>query len=348
MSQFEQIEILLVEDNAEDAEMTMRALRKRNLANQLYWVKDGAEALDYLFGTGPYAGRDKNHPPKLVLLDIKMPKVDGIEVLRRIKASDLRTVPVVVMTSSNEERDVVESYRLGVNSYIVKPVLFEAFLDTVAKIGLYWVLTNRDWDHYTAAYGTPQWVTLEELLSGNAPISGAIRTRGILHVGPRPRNDGSSDTPTGRGQPSGPQGHQPSQPPISMASSVAQRAYALTLPTDRTSASVNTSLSVQPGVVIQRDFESEADALNLREVEVVGTLEHLREQIVGQVVSGFGHMHPGRLVARHPPVPALPASEVLPHPLARWPGRPSPSEASSGVETSFVTSIRAAHPRTAG
>jgi CheY-like chemotaxis protein len=143
LSQFEQIEILLVEDNPEDAEMTMRALRKRNLANQLHWVKDGAEALDYLFGTGEYAGRDKHHPPKLVLLDIKMPKVDGIEVLRRIKASDLKTVPVVVMTSSNEERDVLESYRLGVNSYIVKPVQFEAFLDTVAKIGLYWVLTNR-------------------------------------------------------------------------------------------------------------------------------------------------------------------------------------------------------------
>ena len=143
MSQFEQIEILLVEDNPEDAEMTMRALRKRNLANQLHWVKDGAEALDYLFGTGQYAGRDKDQPPKLVLLDIKMPKVDGIEVLRRIKASDLRTVPVVVMTSSNEERDVLESYRLGVNSYIVKPVRFDDFLEIVAKIGLYWVLTNR-------------------------------------------------------------------------------------------------------------------------------------------------------------------------------------------------------------
>ena len=143
MSQYEQIEILLVEDSPEDAEMTMRALRKRNLANQVYWVKDGAEALDYLFATGQYAGRDKKHPPKLVLLDIKMPRIDGIEVLRRIKASDLRTIPVVVMTSSNEERDVLESYRLGVNSYIVKPVLFEAFLDTVAKIGLYWVLSNR-------------------------------------------------------------------------------------------------------------------------------------------------------------------------------------------------------------
>lgn len=143
MTGLEQVEILLVEDNAEDAEMTMRALRKKNLVNHLHWVKDGEEALDYLFCRGQYAGRDPSHPPKLVLLDIKMPKVDGIEVLRRIKGSELKLIPVVVMTSSNEERDVVESYRLGVNSYIVKPVQFDAFLDTVAKIGLYWVLTNR-------------------------------------------------------------------------------------------------------------------------------------------------------------------------------------------------------------
>jgi len=143
VSELEQVEILLVEDNAEDAEMTMRALRKRNLANQLHWVKDGEEALDYLFCGGQYAGRSPGHPPKLVLLDIKMPKVDGIEVLRRVKGSELRTIPVVVMTSSNEERDVMESYRLGVNSYIVKPVQFEAFIETVSKIGLYWVLTNR-------------------------------------------------------------------------------------------------------------------------------------------------------------------------------------------------------------
>jgi CheY-like chemotaxis protein len=143
MTGFEQVEILLVEDNPEDAEMTMRALRKRNLANQVHWVKDGEEALDYLFCSGPYAGRNPAHPPKLVLLDIKMPKVDGIEVLRRVKGSDLKSIPVVVMTSSNEERDVLESYRLGVNSYIVKPVQFEAFLETVSSIGLYWVLTNR-------------------------------------------------------------------------------------------------------------------------------------------------------------------------------------------------------------
>jgi CheY-like chemotaxis protein len=132
----EQIEILLVEDNPNDAEMTLRALRRNNLVNRVHWVKDGAEALDFLFS------REKK--PKLVLLDLKMPKVDGIEVLRRLKAeASTRALPVVVMTSSNQERDVVESYRLGVNSYIVKPVQFEAFLETVAKIGLYWVLTNR-------------------------------------------------------------------------------------------------------------------------------------------------------------------------------------------------------------
>jgi CheY-like chemotaxis protein len=144
MEGLEQIEILLVEDSAADAEMTMRSLRRHNLVNQLHWVKDGAEALDYLFCAGRYAGRDPGRRPRLILLDIKMPKVDGIEVLRRLKAdAATQCVPVVVMTSSSEERDVVEAYRLGVNSYIVKPVQFEAFLDTVAKIGLYWVLTNR-------------------------------------------------------------------------------------------------------------------------------------------------------------------------------------------------------------
>jgi len=144
MSEVDQMEILLVEDNPADAEMTLRALRRNNLANKVHWVKDGEQALEYMFRSGAYAGRDPVLAPKLVMLDIKMPKVDGIEVLRRIKANDeTRSVPVVVMTSSNEERDVVESYRLGVNSYIVKPVQFEAFLETVAKIGLYWVITNR-------------------------------------------------------------------------------------------------------------------------------------------------------------------------------------------------------------
>jgi two-component system response regulator len=140
----EQIEILLAEDNPRDAEMTLRALRTHNLGNRVHWVKDGAEALDYLFCRGGYAGRDPAHPPKLLLLDLKMTKVDGIEVLRQVKGEKrTRALPVVVMTSSNEEPDVVESYRLGVNSYIVKPVEFAALVEVVAKIGLYWVLTNR-------------------------------------------------------------------------------------------------------------------------------------------------------------------------------------------------------------
>ena len=144
MTPTDHIEILLVEDNPADAEMTLRALRRNNLANKVHWVKDGEQALEFMFRGGEYAGRDPNAAPKLILLDIKMPKVDGIEVLRRLKANDeTRAVPVVVMTSSNEERDVLESYRLGVNSYIVKPVQFEVFLETVAKIGLYWVITNR-------------------------------------------------------------------------------------------------------------------------------------------------------------------------------------------------------------
>ena len=144
MSSYEEVEILLVEDNPKDAEMTQRALRKNNLGNKLHWVKDGAEALDYVFRRGDYGGRSAARPPRLILLDIKMPKIDGIEVLRQIKADEkMRTVPVVVMTSSNEERDVVDSYRLGVNSYIVKPIEFPAFLEVVTKIGLYWVLTNR-------------------------------------------------------------------------------------------------------------------------------------------------------------------------------------------------------------
>src|SRR5919204_5647010 len=114
MAGMDPLEILLVEDSAEDAEMTLRALRKNNLANRVHWVKDGAEALEYLFNS---------QTPKLVMLDLKMPKVDGIEVLRQLKAQpETRAIPVVVMTSSNEERDVVEAYRLGVNSYIVKPV----------------------------------------------------------------------------------------------------------------------------------------------------------------------------------------------------------------------------------
>jgi CheY-like chemotaxis protein len=141
---YEQVEILLAEDNPRDAEMTMRALRKINFLNKVHWVKDGEEALNYLMRTGEYSDRDAGNSPKLILLDIKMPKVDGIEVLRRVKSNDkLKGIPVVVMTSSNEERDIFESYQLGVNSYIVKPVEFGAFVETVAQIGLYWMLTNR-------------------------------------------------------------------------------------------------------------------------------------------------------------------------------------------------------------
>ena len=132
-----------MEDDPSEGESALRVLRANLPAEQVHWVKDGAEALDFLFCSGRYAGRDPAKLPAFVLLDIKMPKVDGIEVLRRVKASDLKAVPVVIMTSSNEERDVIESYQLGVNSYIVKPVRFDAFLDTVASIGMYWMLTNR-------------------------------------------------------------------------------------------------------------------------------------------------------------------------------------------------------------
>ena len=138
------VEILLVEDSPEDADLALRALRKQNLANNVHHVRDGAEALAFIFATGPYAGRRIDDTPKLVLLDLKLPKVDGLDVLRRIKA-DPRTkrIPVVVMTSSREDRDIIESYELGVNSYVVKPVDFEQFARSVADLGLYWLLLNQ-------------------------------------------------------------------------------------------------------------------------------------------------------------------------------------------------------------
>jgi len=138
------IEILLVEDNPDDVELTLRALKKNNLANSVHVVKDGAEALEFIFGTGAYAERDINKTPKVILLDLKLPKVNGLEVLRKIK-SDERTkvIPVVVLTSSQEERDIVESYKLGVNSYITKPVDFDKFIKTVADMGFYWLLVNK-------------------------------------------------------------------------------------------------------------------------------------------------------------------------------------------------------------
>jgi two-component system response regulator len=143
MEIIEQIEILLVEDNALDAELTMRALKKGKLANKLMWVKDGQQALDYLFRQGAYTQREETSP-RLVLLDLKMPRVGGIEVLKAIKA-DARTkrIPVVVMTSSQEERDVAETYNLGVNSYVVKPVDFNALADIAGQAGYYWLAINR-------------------------------------------------------------------------------------------------------------------------------------------------------------------------------------------------------------
>jgi len=138
------IEILLVEDNPHDAEMTIRALRKVNLANKLIHVKDGAEALDFIFAKGAFSDRHIENKPKVILLDIKMPKVDGIEVLRQIKLNETtKTIPVVIMTSSKEEQDVITSYDLGVNSYVVKPVDFEGFAKAVSELGFYWLITNQ-------------------------------------------------------------------------------------------------------------------------------------------------------------------------------------------------------------
>ncbi|MFI5180388.1 MAG: response regulator [Thermoanaerobaculia bacterium] len=138
------VEILLVEDNPNDVELTLHALKKNNIANRIHVVRDGEEALDYLFGTGPYAGRDPCEQPKVILLDLKLPKVDGHEVLTRLRQDPrTRTIPVVVLTSSREERDIARSYDMGVNSYIVKPVDFEQFTESVRQLGLYWLLLNQ-------------------------------------------------------------------------------------------------------------------------------------------------------------------------------------------------------------
>jgi CheY-like chemotaxis protein len=138
------VEILLVEDNPNDVELALHALRKHNLANNIHVVRDGEEALDFLFCRGAYQGRDHGLIPKVVLLDLKLPKVDGLEVLRQIRADEhLRTLPVVIMTSSREERDVVAGYKLGINSYIVKPVEFDQFTEAVRQIGCYWLLLNQ-------------------------------------------------------------------------------------------------------------------------------------------------------------------------------------------------------------
>jgi two-component system response regulator len=139
-----EVEILLVEDNLSDAELIIRALRKVNLANHLIHVKDGEEAIDFIFAQGKFSEREMKNIPRVILLDIKMPKVDGIEVLRRIKSNEeTKSIPVVIMTSSKEEQDIVKSYELGVNSFVVKPVDFNSFSKAVSELGLYWVLINQ-------------------------------------------------------------------------------------------------------------------------------------------------------------------------------------------------------------
>ncbi|MDQ2692616.1 MAG: response regulator [Chloroflexota bacterium] len=138
------VEVLLVEDNPRDAELTTRALKKHNLANRLVHVKDGAEALDFLFGRGPYEGRSTGTAPRVVLLDLKLPKVNGLEVLRQMKADQhLQRIPVVIVTSSAEDPDMEAAYRLGANSYVVKPVQFDQFMEAMSKLGVYWLMLNH-------------------------------------------------------------------------------------------------------------------------------------------------------------------------------------------------------------
>jgi len=144
MNQSHVVELLLVEDNPQDLELALRALRKANVVNRIQVARDGEEALDFIFGQGAFAGRELRDGPRLILLDLKLPKIDGLEVLRRLKG-DPRTkmIPVVVLTSSKEQSDLIASYQLGVNSYIVKPVNFERFTDAVRELGLYWLLLNQ-------------------------------------------------------------------------------------------------------------------------------------------------------------------------------------------------------------
>jgi len=144
MHTYNEVEIVLVEDNPSDAELTIRALKKINLSNHLIHLKDGAEALDFIFARGAYSGRNINHKPRVILLDIKMPKVDGLEVLKQIKEDErTKSIPVVIMTSSREQNDIINGYKLGVNSYVVKPVDFGSFAKAVSDLGLYWILLNE-------------------------------------------------------------------------------------------------------------------------------------------------------------------------------------------------------------
>lgn len=139
-----EIEILLVEDNMNDAELTIRALKKNKMANNLLHLKDGSEAIDFLFCKGKFEGRNMKHNPKVILLDLKMPKVGGLEVLEKIKANDAtKKIPVVVLTSSKENPDIERAYNLGANSYIVKPVEFDGFSQAISQLGLYWILINQ-------------------------------------------------------------------------------------------------------------------------------------------------------------------------------------------------------------
>jgi len=136
--------ILLIEDNLDDVELTLRALKKNNIKNEVSVVYDGAEALDFLFGTGKYSGRDLSIMPTVILLDLKLPKIDGLEVLRQLRANELtKFLPVVILTSSREEQDIVNGYRLGVNSYVRKPIDFNQFAEAVSHLGLYWLLLNE-------------------------------------------------------------------------------------------------------------------------------------------------------------------------------------------------------------
>lgn len=144
MSTVEAFEILIVEDNPLDVEMTLRGLRKANIVNRIHVVRDGAEALEFIFCEGAYAARRMEDAPRFVLLDLKLPKVDGLEVLARMKADErTRSIPVVMLTSSKEQRDLIESYQLGINSYIVKPVDFENFIQAAREIGTYWLMLNE-------------------------------------------------------------------------------------------------------------------------------------------------------------------------------------------------------------
>lgn len=144
MSDLDVVEILLVEDNPHDAELTIRALKKKHLANRVFHVEDGVEALDFLFARGKFADRKTADSPKVILLDLKLPRINGLEVLHAIKADDrTRAIPVVIVTSSAEDPDVHAAYQLGANSYVIKPVEFESFIEAMSKVGVYWLMVNH-------------------------------------------------------------------------------------------------------------------------------------------------------------------------------------------------------------